>query len=1332
MKLFSPQLQLAALCCFVGVLLGSAPLFAQSDGWNTQLSTSDGGFWKKRISFTIEISDEILKNLKQKNASLFDEKNDEKGADEAGMKSKLQPKEFIFTLVTPEEKTASEAKTQTKNAFFLPIAGAKAEEIRVCDAKQTEYLFEILDKNKKPQHEGVLESGAQLIIPIELTTIPQTSVFYVYYDNPRSWVLPDWWAMRRFSNGGFEEGSTVPDEWALDSSDAEHQISWSNDVVRNGKKSIKTVVSKGAEAAWIGARENSIPAKPGEHYRLSGWTRAENIEGFAGFFYHVGNAKNEMVQSGMLSAKDAAYDWKEMSAEFTIPLDCDRITVGTVLRGTGTAWYDDVTLELLESSGETLDVPCTSGSVEDFPLVERFPEQNNADGTTVFNAETFFKTTELPRFAFVKITNEMDEKRTTLVNIRASLVSARWRVGMNSDSVEILGLDGKPLEFDCLGANFFITPTLPARSVCYLLLVEKPTAVSQSEAARKERDKIQTDSAFPGTSLQNSESENPSQLISDADSAGLAILGKNNLVQNPGFETLNEAGKPEGWDDGAALEGLTFNIIPPDDGKKDAPQLNFGKNCAEIHFEPNVKPSWNGWRQTVKIAPNRSYFFGAWMKSAQKSGTLSIHIHFLNAENQHTVSGSMTSVSASSRGENEWTFVGGMLRSPADAAYMSLQLTVNENGVFCYDNVLVTEMETGTPERFQGGSTGIFQVPAIVKVFPDSTYPRNPEELQNLSFHPVTTAKNEEETVQFALRYPSDRRYEVELVPAASADGKTVLPTELYAVATVPVKHVTSYYNTRTAKWFRKLPSGNGSADGWVGYWPDPMIRFANLAATSGNLKSVPLKEVQNVWNSLSNVQYSSDAQRVCRLSEQNLLELKAWETRALCVIVKTSTEINSGLYSGKIRFRDLESGKISSIPFQLDVKNFAIPDEPVCGAIYDCRASHPEYWNSKNSTEIVDRMIRFLASKRLASDKMRAEPKFSYDKESGKWTADFTDFDAACKEYFDVLKIRWTYLPGNWYCFGWGMPPHVLEGEQPYEGVWPFADADRSKLRPEYKKIYQEKLRLLWNHIQELGYADRFVLYISDEPFFSKPEIIIQMKACCEMIQEAAPNLPIYSSTWGHVPEWDGYITAWGIGHYGRVPEEQIQKSKERGDHIWWTTDGQMCTDTPFCATERLLPYWCVKYGADAYEFWGASWYTYDPYKYGWHSYIFQSDQPGVEYYVLYPNGDGYIFYPDKLLGVNEIVTSIRLEQAREGVEDAAYLTILRDEIARVEGLKTLSQEQQKTLQNAKNTLARAFDLVRIPNAGGRYTSQYLPNPEEVDEIKSLIGTLIEALKTI
>jgi hypothetical protein len=167
-------------------------------------------------------------------------------------------------------------------------------------------------------------------------------------------------------------------------------------------------------------------------------------------------------------------------------------------------------------------------------------------------------------------------------------------------------------------------------------------------------------------------------------------------------------------------------------------------------------------------------------------------------------------------------------------------------------------------------------------------------------------------------------------------------------------------------------------------------------------------------------------------------------------------------------------------------------------------------------------------------------------------------------------------------------------------------------------------------------------------------------MKALCQMIHEVDPEIPIYSSTWHHVPDWDGSLDVWGIGHDGRVPVAKMQQLLEDGKRIWFTTDGQMCTDTPYCAIERLLPHYCFQYGAEAYEFWGVSWLTYNPFEFGWHAYIHQSSEPGRSYWIRYPNGDGFLLYPGAAVGHEGIISSIRFEQAREGVEDYEYLSVV------------------------------------------------------------------------
>ena len=167
------------------------------------------------------------------------------------------------------------------------------------------------------------------------------------------------------------------------------------------------------------------------------------------------------------------------------------------------------------------------------------------------------------------------------------------------------------------------------------------------------------------------------------------------------------------------------------------------------------------------------------------------------------------------------------------------------------------------------------------------------------------------------------------------------------------------------------------------------------------------------------------------------------------------------------------------------------------------------------------------------------------------------------------------------------------------------------------------------------------------------------------------------------------------------------------------------MCTDTPYCAVERLLPHYCFKYDAEAYEFWGVCWTTYDPHRFGWHAYIPVTDQPGQLFWTRNPNGDSFLIYPGHAAGYDGPLSSIRLEQAREGVEDYEYLYLLRQLMAK-------AKAAGKDTAAAAQAMARAERLVPIPNAGGCYSSKILPDPDEVYLLREELAAAIEGLASV
>ena len=92
---------------------------------------------------------------------------------------------------------------------------------------------------------------------------------------------------------------------------------------------------------------------------------------------------------------------------------------------------------------------------------------------------------------------------------------------------------------------------------------------------------------------------------------------------------------------------------------------------------------------------------------------------------------------------------------------------------------------------------------------------------------------------------------------------------------------------------------------------------------------------------------------------------------------------------------------------------------------------------------------------------------------------------------------------------------------------------------------------------------------------------------------------------------------------------------------------------------------------------------------------------------------------YPGGPIGHDGPVSSIRLEQAREGVEDFEYLRLLS-------GLRERALAAGKDAPGAA-ALEQARKLVPIPNAGGRFSTRILPDPDAVLEVRDALARAIE-----
>lgn len=1120
-----------------------------------------------------------------------------------------------------------------RGAGEADLVGALAQAVRVCDEDGTEMLYRITGPGGETVTDGPIPLGSILTLPVECAP-RDSATYYIYFDNPAAWPVPDFLAATiGLRNGDLEAGSgDTPSGWAHDAGDDRHRALWIAKNPHSGKRCLKTVVAAGAEPTWIATRRHDIHIVGGARYVMRAWVKAENVAGYAGWYIHVGNDNNFMIISPMLDGGGGTYDWKEVSAEFTAPREANRADLGTVLRGTGTAWFDDVTLECAEPSKLT----ATAAAPEKLQVRELGADapwyDDNPDDDIYWDCR-------LP----IRVMNLSDEALTNTLVHADIPIFARLGGRFNPDSIRVT--DGaRPVRHYRFEDSVLFEGQAPAHTVhTYYIYFSLDDRVGPSALA----------------------------------DYGALVASERNLVRNPSFES--GADVPEDWPGSAEGDMPAGGALG-----FDQPGL-FGKRCVKMHIPHGAEPAWTGWRQDVPVEPGKAYLYAAWLKAEDVGdGSVSIYAHYRNAAGKLCETKQTTSAGPDISGTRDWTLLGGWFEMPPDIATFQLHLTMHEGGTVWHDGVLLARVTPGVAGRFeqcaapQPAAPTLWPVNAVVKVFQDDMPPRE------IAAARISAARNEREPLQLAVRSPRAlRQVTVEVDAPTSADGATLTDSEIAVVGYVPIDHQTAYYSDDSPAWHRKYPTTPGSCDGWAGMWPDPLL-------------------------------------------PRDTFDLRANATQPVWITVSVPRDAAAGDYLGRVRLRGGGAAP-SEIPFTVHVWDFALPDHNHVKAIYDVRLDGRWAMPGQSPQQTREQFWRFMADHRVCPDTIQPEPVITYA--DGKVTADFTEFDRAARYYFDTLKLPHIYTPWSFYCFGWGHPPQPAFGEKPYEGDSPYEGADRSRLRPEYKRAYQACLKVFWEHLKAKGWDRKCVLYISDEPHYDKPEIKAQMKALCDMIHEVNPEIPIYCSTWRHYPEWNGYLDVWGIGHYGIVPPQEMAQMRGAGDRVWFTTDGQMCTDTPYCAVERLLPHYCFKYGVEAYEFWGINWLTYDPYKFGWHAYIHQSGEPGEYTWVRYPNGDGFLAYPGAPVSQPRAesrggpVSSVRLEQAREGVEDYECLYLLRDLVAR-------AQAAGEDTTSAQAAMQKANDLVDIPNAGGRYSTKILPDPEAVFRAKEAVARAIEELR--
>ncbi|MBQ2038536.1 MAG: hypothetical protein II486_03700, partial [Thermoguttaceae bacterium] len=278
-----------------------------------------------------------------------------------------------------------------KNA--LPFANERAESIRVADESGVEFLFNIVRSDGTFVDKGTIGDGCTLTLPANVPAGEETR-YYVFAGNDRAY--PNFDRLNSFrkspTNMGFEQGEGAsPAGWVSDLSSSDGTLTWTDDEPASGAKCVRCDVPDGSKESWIAARQLEVAIEPGAKYRFSGKVRGRGVKGRVGWYLHVGSRENPMQRAPLIEVGKSDFDWTAVSTEFTAPETANIISFGTALYGTGTAWFDDASLERLDgpgSGGETADCVRVEPEQKLASPLSAYPTDDPAasDGAPVFDA----------------------------------------------------------------------------------------------------------------------------------------------------------------------------------------------------------------------------------------------------------------------------------------------------------------------------------------------------------------------------------------------------------------------------------------------------------------------------------------------------------------------------------------------------------------------------------------------------------------------------------------------------------------------------------------------------------------------------------------------------------------------------------------------------------------------------------------------------------------------------------------------------------------------------------------------------------------------------------
>ena len=450
-------------------------------------------------------------------------------------------------------------------------------------------------------------------------------------------------------------------------------------------------------------------------------------------------------------------------------------------------------------------------------------------------------------------------------------------------------------------------------------------------------------------------------------------------------------------------------------------------------------------------------------------------------------------------------------------------------------------------------------------------------------------------------------------------------------------------------------------------------------------------------------------------------LEIAAGENQPIYVTVRIPEGVPAGVYSGTLTFGEPGGDFTASVPFSLEVWDFALPAEGRLATAYglnpDLIFRYHRCGTGEERREIFEKYLKNMSEHRISP--YNPIPFTSYvtrwkpEADPPGCEIDFTEFDREYKHVFETYHFNTMML------FIPGMGSGSFFDRHPGK-ILDFEEGTR-----EYESMFSDFLQKMESHLRELGALDKVYVYWFDEPAEKDYEFVAEGFA---RLKKSAPGIARMlteepSDGFCAVLEQKGANVDIWCPLSSLYSEEAARKRMAKGERFWW----YVCTGlihpyatefTDYPAHELRVWLWqAFQRGISGTLIWSANYWTsasafpdglQNPYLDPMSYVTGYGTEPGTR--SPWGNGDGRLIYPplaaaDAEKGGayidDEPVSSLRWEELREGNEDYEMLAMLR----------ALADEKADRLTAEERAeLEKILDLSSVSSAIDRFADT--PDP--------------------